>query len=93
MTVVANHDWADSGESTSRTMHPPSMASTEADSSSTTRTFEEVSSSLNQKRQPPTEVPMENLSVPTERVRHEPVHVEEKEEPRIPQDVAEEKHR
>jgi hypothetical protein len=93
MTVIANHDWADSGESTSPTMHPPSMASTEADSSSTTRTFEEVSSSLNQKRQPPTKVPMENLSVPTERVRHEPVHVEEKEEPRVPQDVAEEKPR
>ena len=66
------------------------MASTEADSSSTTGTFEEVSSSLNQKRQPATEVPMEKRSVPPERVLHEAVRVEEKEELRVPQDVAEE---
>jgi hypothetical protein len=69
------------------------MAPTEADRSSTTRTFEEVSSSLNKKRQPATEVPMEKRSVPPERVRHEAVRVEEKEELRVPQDVAEEKPR
>jgi hypothetical protein len=36
---------------------------------------------------------MENRSVPPERVRHEPVRVEEKEELRVPQDVAEKKPR
>ena len=90
MTAVADHEWAGSGESTSPTMHPPSMASTEADSSSTARTFEEMTASLNQKLQPSTEVPVER-SVPSESVRHEPVYIEEKEEPRVPQHVAEEK--
>jgi hypothetical protein len=74
-------------------MHPPSMATTEADSSSTTGNFEEVSSILNKKCQSATEVPIEKRSVPPELVLHEAVRVEEKEELRVPQDVAEEKPR
>jgi len=58
-------------------MHPPSMVSSEVDSSSTARTYEELTTSVNQKRQPATEIPVERADQ-SESVRHEPLHVEEK---------------
>jgi len=86
LAVETNQDWPGSGESTSPNMHPPSMVASEVDSSSTIRTYEELSSSLNQKRQPITEVPAER-AIQSESIRHEPVNVEEEQEQHAPQHV------